>query len=189
MRATTCVFVTVIASLTIVFSCIRPSNAQAPARGTVPRSAPRPEANLAQVMRGILFPNSNVIFAAQSHDPDDVKPDADPTTATNPLAGSFGGWQAVENSGLALEESAALLTVPNRVCSNGKPVPLQNADWNRFVQGLREAGATTYKAAQSKNQDTISDAADRVVIACQNCHMVYREKTPEQGGLAARCTK
>ena len=164
--------------------------AQAPGRGsTSSRAAVKVQANLAQVMRGILFPNSNVIFAAQSQDPAAIKPDAEPTQSTNPLTGSFGGWQAVENSSLALEESATLLTIPGRLCSNGRPVPVQNADWAKFVQGLRDAGAAAYKAAQSKNQDHIVDAADVVTTACANCHNVYREKTAAQGGLAGRCTK
>src|SRR6266850_8098392 len=108
-------------------------SAQTAARG---RGAAAPAArlqqvhgDLLQVMRGILFPNSNVIFAAQTQDPAGVKKDADPTSAVNPLAGIYGGWEAIENSGLALAESANLLTIPGRVCSNGKPVPLQNADW------------------------------------------------------------
>ena len=40
-----------------------------------------------------------------------------------------------------------------------------------------------YKAGQSKNMDTVVEAADTVTTACMNCHDVYREKTPAQGGL------
>jgi cytochrome c556 len=68
-------------------------------------------------------------------------------------------------------------------------VPVQNPDWAKFVQGLRDAGAAAYKAAQSKNQDNVVDAADVVTTACANCHNVYREKTEAQGGLKGRCTK
>jgi hypothetical protein len=172
------------------------AHAQTPAQGTQTR-APKSttpalaqvQANLAQVMRGILLPNSNVIFFAQSNNPADVKPAADPSSATDPLASTYGGWTAVENSSLALSEVARLLTVPGRVCSNGRPVPVTNADWGKFVQGLRQAGITAFKAAQTKNQDKMLDAADVVTTACTNCHNVYREKTPEQGGLASRCTK
>jgi hypothetical protein len=165
--------------------------AQAPAP-TKPAAAQAPagtQANLAQVMRGILFPNVNVIYAAQNDDPAKIKPADDPSTSPNPLTSMFGGWQAVENSGLALAESTRLLMVPGRLCSNGKPVPVQSADWIKFVQGLRQAGLTTYKAGQSKSQDALGDASDKVTVACMNCHDVYREKTDAQGGLAARCTK
>jgi len=162
------------------------------ARAAAAPAAPRLQqvhGTLLQVMRGILFPNSNVLFSAQTVDPASVKKDADPTSSVNPLAGAYGGWEAIENSGIAMAEAANLLTIPGRVCGNGKPVPVQNADWTRFVQGLRDAGMATYKAGQSKNMDMVIDAADKVTTACMNCHEVYREKTPAQGGMAARCTK
>jgi hypothetical protein len=154
--------------------------AQAPARGAgraagTPSSAARAHANLAQVMRGVTFPASNVIFAAQSTDPATVKPAADPATSPDPLSSVYGGWQAVENSGLALAESANLLIVPGRMCQNGRPAPIQNADWQKWVEGLRAAGMTAYKAAQSKNQDAIVDAAGEVADACANCHNKYRD--------------
>jgi hypothetical protein len=167
------------------------AKAQAPAGGTQTRaqngtakSPAQVQANLAQVMRGILLPDSNVIFFAQSNNPADVKPATDPSSATDPLASSYGGWAAVENSSLALSEAARLLTVPGRVCSNGRPVPVTNADWVKFVQGLRAAGTTAYRAAKTKNQDKMLDAADEVSAACSNCHDRYREKP---GGVADRC--
>jgi hypothetical protein len=144
---------------------------------------------LLQVMRGILFPNSNVLFSSQTVDPMSVKKDADPTASVNPLAGQYGGWEALENSGIAMAEAANLLTIPGRVCGNGKPAPVRSADWQRFVQGLRDAGMATYQAGRSKNMDMVVDAADKVTTACMNCHDVYREKTPAQGGMASRCTK
>jgi hypothetical protein len=163
-------------------------SAQAPARGRgAAAGSSRPVANMAQVMRGILFPNSNVIFAAQSNDFLKLKAD-DPSVSPNPLTSTYGGWAAVENAALALNESASLLTVP-RVCSNGKPAPVQNADWQKFVQGLRAAGLEAYKAAQAKKTDAFLDVADHLTLACSNCHDVYREKTEQQGGLNGRCTK
>jgi hypothetical protein len=134
-------------------------------------------------------PRAQQVFSSQTVDPASVKKDADPTSSVNPLAGAYGGWEAIENSGIAMAEAANLLTIPGRVCGNGKPVPVQNADWQRFVQGLRDAGMATYKAGQSKDMDMVVDAADKVTTACMNCHEVYREKTPAQGGMNARCTK
>ena len=134
-------------------------------------------------MKGILYPNSNVIFFAQAGNPADVPPAKDAATATDPLASSYGKWEAVENSALALTEAANLLTIPGRKCSNGRPVPVTNADWPKLVQGLRDAGMAAYKAAQSKNQDKMLDAADVMTTACANCHDKYREKPT----LADRC--
>jgi cytochrome c556 len=153
--------------------------------GASAAQAPRPQvqATLGQLMKGILYPASNVIFAAQNDNPADVKPAKDPSAATDPLQSSYGKWEAVENSALALTEAANLLTLPGRKCTNGRDVPLKNADWAKFVQGLRDAGMTAYKAAQSKNQDNIIMAADVMTTACANCHDKYREKPK----LADRC--
>jgi len=162
---------------------------QAPApEAEKPKAAAAPvgvaNGNLAQVMRSILFPNSNVIFYAQSNDPEKVKKAKDESLATDILASTYGGWAAVENSSLALSESANLLMIPGRKCSNGKDVPIQNEDWPKFVQGLRDAGMTAYKAAQSKSQDKVLEATDAMTTACANCHEKYRDKP---GGVAARC--
>jgi hypothetical protein len=170
------------------------SEAQAPVRpgssakgGGVPAAPPSQqiEANLLQLMRGILYPASNVIFAAQNDNPADIKPvkGKDPALATDPLLSTYGGWEAVENAALALAEGANLLTIPGRKCANGLPVPMNNSDWPKFVQGLRDAGMKAYKAAQSKNQDQILDAADAMTTACSNCHDKWREKPT----VADRC--
>jgi hypothetical protein len=165
------------------------SRAQAPPRAAAPAqtkggaaaAAPQTQATLGQLMKGILFPNSNVIFFAQSEDPDKVPPAKDPSLATDPLADTYGKWEAVENSSMALVEAANLLTIPGRKCSNGVAVPIGNADWSKLVQGLRDASMTAYKAAQSKNMDKILDASDVMTTACSNCHEKYREKPTPAG--------
>lgn len=164
--------------------------AQTPARGVAPTpaapasaAAPKVESNLLQLMRGIVYPASNVVFAAQ----DDLSkqptpPDA--STSPNPLTTTYGGWQAVENAALALSESANLILMPGRMCSNGKPAPVRRADWIRDVQKLREAGREAYKAAQKKDKDAIVDVSGTISDACSACHDVYREK---KGGISDRC--
>ena len=147
-------------------------SAQAPA---APVAEVRVYANMLQVMRGVLYPASNVIFTAQSDDPASFKPGLRPSTSPDPFTSAYGGWEAVENAGLALSESANLLIVP-RQCGNGRPAPVKNADWLLWVQELRDAGMAVYKAGQSKNQDTVIEAADMMTTACANCHDKYREK-------------
>lgn len=166
-------------------------SAQTPAAGasskpaaTAAAPAPKIEENLLQLMRGILYPASNVIFAAQ----DDLSkqpapPDA--STSPNPLTTTYGGWTAVENAALALAESANLVALPGRVCSNGKPVPVRRADWIRDLQKLREAGRAAYEAARKKDKDAIVDVSGTISDACSACHDVYREK---KGGVQDRCT-
>jgi hypothetical protein len=135
-------------------------------------------------MRGILYPASNVIFAAQATDPATLKPADDPSTSPNPLTSSYGGWGAVSNAGIALAEAANLLTIPGRVCLNGKPAPAQNADWQMWTEGLRAAGMAAYKAGEAKSQDAVLEASDVMSVACANCHEKYRDVA---GGEASRC--
>jgi len=172
------------ATILLMLSTACTSQQPQPAPQKETAAAAKVQGNLRQVMRGILYPASNVIFAAQDKNPAEVKPAADPTTATDPLASTYGGWVAVENSAMALAESANLLIIPGRKCENGWLVPVQNADWPTLVQGLRDAGMTAFKAAQSKNQDNILEAAGAVSTACDDCHQKYREKP---GGEADRC--
>lgn len=158
----------------------KPGAAKAPAAGAL---KPDVTADLRQLMRGILFPNSNVIFFAQEDDPAKVPPAKDPSLSPNPLASTYGGWTAVENSAQALSEAANLLILPGRKCANGLPVPINNPDWAKFVQGLRETSLAAYKAAQSKNMDNILTAAGDLSTACSNCHDKWREKP----SLEERC--
>ena len=170
-------------SATLMAQTPAPKAAPAPAKAAVAGPAMQVKADLRQLMRGTLFPASNIVFAAQDQNPNDVPPAKDPATATNLLASAYGKWEAIENSALALSEVANLLMLPGRKCANGRDVPIKNADWPKFVQGLRDAGIVVYKAAQTKNQDKIVDAADVMTTACANCHDKYREKP----NLADRC--
>ncbi len=82
----------------------------------------------------------------------------------------------MENSAIALAESASLLSIPGRKCSNGVDVPLKNPDWEKFVVELREAGLLAYKAAQSRNQESVLSAAEALTTSCSNCHARYRTR-------------
>ena len=123
----------------------------------------KPIGDLKQVMRSIPYPNSDIIFGVQSKAPADEK-----------------AWQTVENAAVAISETAALITMPGRVRSNGQPVPVQRADWIKYSQGLVTAGQACYKAAHSKSQDAVSNCTDQLSEACENCHKVYRDNQPQK---------
>jgi hypothetical protein len=135
-------------------------------------------ANLNQLMRGVLYPAANVVFFAQADDPGDVKPipGHDPSMATDPLTSTFGGWQAVENAALALAESANLLSIPGRVCSNGEPVPVKDPAWAIFVLQVRDTSMLAYKAAQAKDQDKMIAISEPLSAACAGCHRKWRDR-------------
>jgi hypothetical protein len=151
-----------------------------------PTVQPAPIMNVNQLMRGILFPLGNAVFFAQADDPDAVARDPQPSTSPNPLTGLFGGWQAVENSALALAETADLLLVAGRACANGEVVDVGGADWIRFVDDLREKSVAAYEAALTKNQDAMVDASGNLSEACLACHRVYRRE-PTRGDTTQRC--
>lgn len=146
---------------------------------------PQPHANLAQVMRGIPFTFSNIVFDAQAEDPGAPRKPAEVVAgATETFKNVYGGWQEVENSALALAESANLLMIPGRFCENGKPVPVQEETYRKAAEGLAAAGRAAYRAAQSKSMDAMLEVSETVAIACSNCHEPYRDFDDER----RRCT-
>jgi hypothetical protein len=148
---------------------------------TPPAPSPQPYGTLAEVMRGIPFPNSNIIFDTQTKDPGAAKNTTDRSStaaaggATGVYSSVYSGWQAVENSAIALSETANLIMIPGRKCENGLPVPLDQANFKKAAEGLVAAGQAAYKAAKSKNMDAMVDVSGTVSDACLACHEKYRD--------------
>lgn len=171
-----------------------PANTAAAPGGNALANA-RPEANLAQVMRGILFPSSNLIFNVQNSDPGEKHVGWQPGTSdfswVNWGAGIYSGWELVDYAAMAIVESAPLLVMPGRRCENGKPVPADRADWIKFTNAMAESGRVAYKASQSRNRDAVIEATNVVADACLNCHEAYRDKpggtAADPSNKAARC--
>ena len=179
--------------------------------GSQPKPAPAaaqapsfpPAGNLAQVMRGILFPSSNIIFTVQTVDPGEKKTAAD--GATTKQEGGFNwmlwgadiykGWELVDYAAVALAESAPLMLTPGRRCENGKPVPVNDPEWIKFSVELADAGKAAYKASQSRNQEAVSEISSVVADACLHCHQIYRDKRGagtnpgDPSNKAGRCVK
>jgi hypothetical protein len=150
----------------------------------------KPAGTLAQVMRGIYFPNSNLIFDVQQNDPAAPKKKGGAeagASATDTYANAYSGWEAVENAAVALTDGVDLILKPGRLCQNGKPVPTGRADFQKFARDMRAAGLAVLQAAHTKSQEKVSDATNNLADACANCHEVYRDKGPADS--AARCTK
>ena len=142
---------------------------------------PEPVGSLAQVMRGILFPNSNILFDVQSVDPANPPPAAAGGGATANFSGIYSGWQMVENAAIALGEAANLIVIPGRRCENGRDVPLSEPNWAQFTQQLKDAADVALVAARASDQAAASDATNDIAEACYVCHEVYRDLEP-------RCT-
>jgi S-disulfanyl-L-cysteine oxidoreductase SoxD len=151
--------------------------------------------NLQQLMAGILFPSSNIIFNVQTNDPSvPVKPGEVGKGAFSWVdwgAGIYSGWDLVDNAAVSVAESAPLLLTPGRRCQNGRPVPVDRPDWIKFTQGLAEAGRAAYKASQTRSQEAVTEATNQLADACLNCHRVYRDRPggtrADPSNKAARC--
>ena len=182
----------------------RPAVASAEPAKAVP-TGPAPAfpaaGNLSQLMRGIMFPNSNIIFTVQTHDPAEKKKAGDLPTAGGgfnwTMWGSdlYSGWEIVDYASIALADSAQLMLTPGRRCENGKPVPVSDPDWIRFTKEMAEVGRAAYRASQTRNQEKVSDISGDVADACLHCHQVFRDNarrgrnTADPSNKETRCTK
>jgi mono/diheme cytochrome c family protein len=169
--------------------------AVAPAPAALAITSAKPPGNMAQLMRGILFPSSNLLFQVQSYDPAAPKTAYEPGTTSFSWvdwgSGIYSGWELVDYAAIAIAESAPLLLAPDRRCENGKPVPVDRDDWIQFTAGLAEAGRAAYRASQTRNREAVSEVTNQIADACLRCHEVYRDKgrgTPDDpSNKAARC--
>jgi len=143
---------------------------------------------LNQVMRGILFPSSNVLFDVQTQDPGAGSKGGtargDATTTSTRYGNVYAPWMVVDAAAISIAEIGPVLMQSGRRCENGKPVPVDRADWKQYVQGVVEAGRAAYRASQTRNQDMVSEATNVISDACANCHRVYRDVP----SAAMRCT-
>ena len=148
-----------------------------------------PMGNLAELMRAIAFPNSNILFNLQVKDPG-TQPKKQPGNTLDYVDwGStvYQGWLAVDQAALAIAETAPLFLTPGRRCQNGKPVPVDRADWKQYVAALEEVGQRAYRESKARNYAAFGDIAEKLNETCANCHKVYRDKGGTEGSGATRC--
>ena len=167
-----------------------PAARTSPAPAAAGAALSSPEGNLAELMRAIAFPNSNIIFNVQIKDPG-AQPKREPASSPFDYAqwGStvYTGWLAIDQAAVAIAETAPLLLTPGRRCQNGKPVPVERADWKQYVAELAEVGRLAHRASQARNYEAFTDISDKLNDACANCHKVYRDKGGPEGSGTTRC--
>jgi mono/diheme cytochrome c family protein len=148
-----------------------------------------PSANLAQLMRAVTFPNANILFNVQVKNPAGPKP-AMPVPFDYVAWGAtvYYGWQSIDQAALALVETTPLFLVPGRRCENGRPVPVDRADWKQYTNALVDLSKAAFKASQSRDVDAVNKVGEQLNDACANCHKVYRDGAQEGTSAgAARC--
>ncbi len=173
----------------IAFPTVRSSAASSAAKpaGT---SLPPPEGNLAELMRAIAFPNANIIFNVQLKDPAAEKkkqPGAAPFDYVEWGSTVYPGWLAIDQASVAITETAPLLLTPGRRCQNGRPVPVDRADWKQYVSALVEVGKLARSTSKARNYEAFIEVSEKLNDACANCHKVYRDKGGTEGSGATRC--
>lgn len=153
-------------------------------------SLPPPHANLAELMRAIAFPNANIIFNLQIKDPSKEakkEPAAQPFDYVLWGATVYPGWLAVDQAAAALVETAPLFLTAGRKCQNGRPVPVDRADWKQFVADMVAVGKLAHETSKARNFDAFIDISDKLNETCANCHKVYRDKGGTEGSGTTRC--
>lgn len=160
-----------------------------------------PAGNLLQLMRGVMFPNSNILFTVQTIDPAQKKktgPTDGPDGGFNwSMWGTdlYSGWELVDYAAVSLAESAPLMLTPGRTCENGKPVPVNDPDWIKFTKEMADVGRRAYAASQTRNQEKVSDISGDVADSCAHCHRMFRDRfvrgrgPGDPSGKELRCTK
>lgn len=136
--------------------------------------AGEPVGNLAQVMRAIQFPNSNLLFDVQSADPDKPPEAKEGEGASQMFSGIYKGWMVVEQAAIALAEAERIVLVPGRMCENGKPAPVDQEDFQQWARQLTVASIKTLEAARAKDRDAVIELTNEVAGACEDCHTKYR---------------
>jgi cbb3-type cytochrome c oxidase subunit III len=170
-------------------------------RGVGAGSAPAstwyaPTGNLAQLMRGVFFHNSNLIFSIQEMEAKDLPPkppDSRPDGLTTFDWGLmiYTGWRAVEQSATAIADASSLMMLPGLRCENGRAAPVTEPDWIRFTDRMVSVARRTYRLAQTKNKDAVAEFTLDLSNACNACHGTYRDVGGRgrggAGNTAGRC--
>jgi mono/diheme cytochrome c family protein len=175
------------------------------AAAAAPRAQGRvypPLGNMGQLMRGIFFPNSNLIFTVQTRDPGAPAPAPSANNQNAGFsfvdwgAGIYGGWELVDNAALALADASPLMLAPGIRCENGRLAPVTDPDWIKYTEELIAVSRRVYRLSQTRNQEAVAEATGDLSDACAACHGVYRESRGRGGrapdptdpsNKAARC--
>ena len=144
-----------------------------------------PIGNLAELMRGLMFPNANKLFDAQAVEPGGPVPEMNSETrdAVSALIGSasarfvtiYRGWPEVAGAAVALADGAKLAMLEGRLCDNGVPVPVDQADYIEGARMLEEYSTDVLNGAREENWDAVWEAVNYVNESCTHCHKTYRD--------------
>jgi mono/diheme cytochrome c family protein len=158
----------------------------------------QPAGTLNQLMRGVFFPNANLIFTVQELDPKDLPPQPQKNKPGGLTIFEWGlevysGWPVVENAAVALADASTIMMLPGLRCENGRLAPNTEPDWIRFTDQMIAVAKRTYRLAQTQNKDAVAEFTSDLSNTCNACHGVYRDirgrgRGANAPGGTARCT-
>ena len=144
-----------------------------------------PIGNLAQLMRGIMFPNANKMFDVQSQEPGSELPEMNDEIsqavsaivgpASARFLGVYRGWPTVEGAAVALADGAKLAMLPGRLCGNGEPVPIDQAEFIEGARLLEESAVKVLDGRAHQDYEAVWDAINYINDSCTHCHKTYRD--------------
>ena len=139
-----------------------------PAEGTIPPGGPSPKARIKDIMNSMMVPASTSVWNS-------VATVTDATGVHESRPQSDDDWNNVYLSAVQLTEVGNLLMVPGRQRCVGGAIPAQyRADFNQKAREIIEAGNIALIAAKKHDVDGISEAGERIDVACDACHEVYQ---------------
>jgi mono/diheme cytochrome c family protein len=140
-----------------------------------------PLGNMAQLMRGIFFPNSNLLFTVQTRDPAAPPPKPTPEQQSQGFSvfdwgqGIYGGWQMIDNAAIAIADAGPLMLAPGIRCENGRVAPVADPDWIKYTEDMIAVARRMYKLSQARDQEAVAEATGDLSDSCAACHGAYRE--------------
>lgn len=149
-----------------------------------------------QLMRGVFFHNSNLIFSIQEVEASALPPQPPASRPDGLTTFDWGlmiytGWPAVENAAASLADASVLLLQPGLRCENGRAAPITEPDWIRFTDRMVSIARRTYRLAQTKDKEAVAEFTADLSNACNACHLTYRDVGGRGRGanpLAGRCS-
>jgi hypothetical protein len=120
------------------------------------------------VMNAMMVPSSNAVWNA-------VATVTDATGVHESRPKTDEDWNKVFHAAVELAEVPNLLLVPGRERCIGGAIPLQDrTDFASKARELQEAATFAVIAARKHDVDALSEAGERIDVACDFCHEKYQ---------------
>ena len=157
-----------------------PATSAAAGTGAVASTSRVPTGTVNQLMRGVFFGSSNLIFSVQEVDPVMLPPQPPASRPEGLTIFDWGqsvytGWPVVENAAAALADASLIMMQPGLRCENGRLAPNAEPDWIRFTDRMIAVAKRTYRLAQTRDKEAVSEYTLELSNTCNACHLTYRD--------------